>query len=126
MGLTYAKISLSNPRIMDLKAIEETALVDSGALMLCMPEHIATQLKLDLLEKREVQTADGKSHSVPYVGPVRVEFENRYCFVGALVLGNELLLGAVPMEDMDLIIHPSRQVLMANPANPNMPSYKIK
>jgi len=38
---------------------------------------------------------------VSYVGPVEVKFENRSCFTGALVLGDEVLLGAIPREDMD-------------------------
>lgn len=31
--------------------------------------------------------------NVPYVGPLKVTFENRICFVGALVMGDEILLG---------------------------------
>lgn len=126
MGLTYSKISLSNPKNPKLKAIEVVSLVDTGALMLCIPHEVALQLELEELDKRPVTIADGTSHNVPYVGPVRVDFENRFCFVGALVLGNEALLGAVPMEDMDLIVHPASQKLMANPLHPNKPSYTIK
>ena len=126
MGLVYAKIKLSNPRKPDLRSIEVTSLVDSGAIHLCIPEAIAFQLELDTHEFRNVQTADEKIHSLPYVGPIRVDFENRFCFVGAMVIGNETLLGAVPMEDMDLIIHPARQTLNVNPMSPNKPLYKIK
>ena len=126
MGLTYSAIKLSNPRNIDLQPIEMKALVDTGALMLCIPEVVALQLGLEELEKRPVTIANGSSHLVPYVGPIRVDFEKRFCFVGALVLGNEILLGAVPMEDMDLIVHPATQKLMANPLHPNKPSYTIK
>jgi len=126
MGLTYSKIKLSNPRLPDLKPVELNSLVDTGALMLCIPQSIAFQLELAELDKRPVTIADGTSHQVPYVGPVRVDFENRFCFVGALVIGDETLLGAVPMEDMDLVVHPATQRLMANPLHPNKPSYTIK
>jgi hypothetical protein len=51
--------------------------------------------------------ADGSRLSVAYVGPIRVRFDDRFCFVGAFVMGNEVLLGAVPMEDMDLVVSPS-------------------
>jgi clan AA aspartic protease len=125
MGLTYSKIKLSNPRLPDLKPVELNSLVDTGALMLCIPQSIAFQLELAELDKRPV-IADGTSHQVPYLGPVRVDFENRFCFVGALVIGDETLLGAVPMEDMDLVVHPATQRLMANPLHPNKPSYTIK
>ncbi|MGB7551768.1 MAG: clan AA aspartic protease, partial [Chromatiaceae bacterium] len=62
----------------------------------------------------------------PYVGPVKVAFGNRICFVGALVLGDEVLLGAVPMEDLDLVLVPSTQQVMANPASPNIPHARVK
>jgi clan AA aspartic protease len=126
MGLTYSKIRLSNPRLPQLNFVELDALADTGALMLCIPQSVALQLELTELEKRPVTIADGSSHQVPYVGPVRVDFENRFCFVGALIIGDEVLLGAVPMEDMDLVIHPATQRLMPNPLHPNKPSYTIK
>jgi clan AA aspartic protease len=126
MGLTYSKIKLSNPRNASLLPIELNALVDTGALMLCIPQSVAHQLDLTELDKRPVTIADGTSHQVPYVGPIRVDYENRFCFVGALVIGDETLLGAVPMEDMDLVVHPATQKLMANPLHPNKPSYTIK
>ncbi|NDC42142.1 MAG: clan AA aspartic protease [Chitinophagia bacterium] len=126
MGLTYTTIKLSNPRNTALQPIEVTSLVDTGALMLCIPQQVAHQLELEELDQRPVTIADGSSHRVPYVGPVRVDFNNRFCFVGALVMGNETLLGAVPMEDMDLVVHPGTQQLMANPLHPNKPGYTIK
>ena len=126
MGLTYSKIKLTNPRYPDLLPVELNALVDTGALMLCIPQAVAHQLSLEELDMRPVTIADGSSHQVPYVGPIRVDFENRFCFVGALVIGDETLLGAVPMEDMDLVVHPATQKLMPNPLHPNKPSYTIK
>ena len=97
------------------------ALADKGALMLCIPEHVAVQLKLEQQSEREVTVADGHAMRVPYVGPVKVAFQDRLCFVGALVLGDDVLLGAVPMEDMDLTIHPARQRLEPDPRSPNIP-----
>lgn len=126
MGLTYSTIKLSNPRLPLLRPVEIQALVDTGALMLCIPQSIAFQLELEELDKRPVTIADGTSHTVPYVGPIRIDFDNRFCFVGALVIGDETLLGAVPMEDMDLVVHPATQKLMPNPLHPNKPSYTIK
>ena len=51
------------------------------------------------MDHKEVTLADGSKTLVPYVGPVRVAFANRTGFVGALVLGEEVLMGAIPMED---------------------------
>ncbi|MFN8714884.1 MAG: clan AA aspartic protease [Bacteroidota bacterium] len=120
MGMVYANIKLTNPRNADLQPMEVSALVDTGAYWLCIPEHVQLQLELTELEKREVTLADGKKQIVPYVGPVQINFENRMCFTGALVLGNTVLLGAIPMEDMDVLVHPLKQKLMVNPESPNI------
>jgi len=126
MGLTYANIKLSNPKKPHLKEMEVKALVDTGAMFTCVPEHVVIQLELEKLENREVTTADGKKHIVPYVGPLKIEFDNRSCYAGALVIGNEVLLGAIQMEDMDLIVHPLKNKLMVNPESPNIPSGILK
>lgn len=126
MGLVYAEIEIGNPRESNLETITVKSLVDTGALMLWIPEHIQIQLNLEEAEKREVTTADGKKHLVSYVGPVQVKFQKRSCFVGALVFGNEVLLGAVPMEDMDLVVSPSTRTLAVNPESPNYPHSLVK
>ena len=128
MGLIYTKLLLSNPRKPELKSIETTALVDSGAAMLCIPHHYQVQLELEDEpgNNREISTADGRTFKVPYVGPLKVQWDDRVCYVGALVLGDETLLGAVPMEDMDLVLHPLSQKIMANPLSPNFPHHKVK
>jgi len=126
MGHVFAEIELSNPRQPELLPIRAKALADTGALMLCIPEHLALQLKLEKESVREVSVADGRSKEVPYVGPVRVSFGKRFCYVGALVLGDEVLLGAVPMEDMDLILSPSRREVTPDPASPNIPHARVK
>ena len=119
MGLSYARIKLANARRSELAPIEVNALADTSALHLCIPEHIALQLQLDELEQREVRIADGSTGLVPYKGPIVVSFANRQCYAGAMVLGDEALLGAISMEDMDLVVLPGTQSVAVNPANPN-------
>jgi clan AA aspartic protease len=121
MGIVTAAVRLANQGREDLEELDAEALVDTGALHLCLPEHMAVQLKLDRIGQREIQTADGRSHIVDYVGPVRVELLGRSCVTGALVVGNQVLLGAIPMEDMDLVDEPARQRVTVNPASPNVP-----
>ena len=120
MGYVTAAIELSNPANTSLSALRVDATVDTGALMLCIPEHVQIQLGLQVAEQREISLADGRRQTVDYVGPVRVAFENRQCFVGALVLGDEVLLGAVPMEDMDLVVSPKSRTVDVNPDSPNI------
>ena len=120
MGLVYSKVTLSNPVKPELASLDIKCLADTGSTYLVIPQHVATQLQIAILETREATTADGSSHTVPYAGPVRISFENRNCFVGALIMGDEVLLGAVPMEDMDLIVHPKLLKLAVNPESPNI------
>jgi clan AA aspartic protease len=120
MGLVHAEIELLNARQLELAPVKVDALVDTGAVHLCIPQSVASQLQLEPLDRRVVQTADGASHTVDYVGPIQVKFANRQCMIGALVLGNQALLGAIPMEDMDLVVSPSRQSVTVNPNSPNI------
>ena len=122
MGLIHTEVELSNPRNRELAALRVVAMVDTEAITLCIPEHVTVQLSLSELERREVTTATGSRVSVPYVGPVQVGFGNRSCFTGALVLGESVLLGAIPLEDMDLVINPRKQEVTVNPESPNIPS----
>jgi clan AA aspartic protease len=120
MGLIRSSVQLSNPSRSDLQPVEVSALADTGAVHLCIPEHLAIQLQLQALEQREVVLADGHRRAVPYVGPVEVRFKNRRGFTGAMVLGDEVLLGAIPMEDMDLVLRPQLQSIDVNPDSPNI------
>lgn len=122
MGLVHAKVTLSNPRWPDIEPVEVEGLVDTGAVSLCIPEHLATHLQLELLEERKVTVADGREVTCRYAGPIHVEFQNRHCFAGALVLGTSVLLGAILLEDMDLVIDPTTRTLAVNPKSPNIPS----
>lgn len=126
MGITHATLTLANPVRRELAALEVRALADTGAMHLCIPEHVAIQLELAEQEKREATLADGSKRLMPYVGPVEVRFGNRRCFVGAIVMGDEVLLGAIPMEDMDLVVRPMTRDVAVNPASPNVPSSMAK
>lgn len=126
MGLIRAKLTLKNPRQPDLQPIEVTALADSGAVHLCIPTHVQIQLGLEEVMKKEVTLADGVKQLVPYVGPVELHFKNRVGFAGALVMGDEVLLGAIPMEDMDLILVPKTRTLDVNPESPNVATSVVK
>lgn len=121
MGLVKQILYLRNPRKPEKEPLEVEALVDSGALHLCIPAAIAERLELDRLHTRRVGLADGSAVEVPYEGPIVVQALGRECYVGAIVTGNEVLLGSVPMEDMDLWISPALHKLVPNPASPDIP-----
>jgi clan AA aspartic protease len=115
-------LSLRNPSYPEKEAIEVEALADTGALFLIIPEHVRLQLNLETLLDKEVTLADGSRRMVPYVGPIETRFKNRAAFVGAIVMGDQVLIGAIPMEDMDLVVVPKDRRVDINPANPNFAS----
>lgn len=63
--------------------------------------------------------ADGRRQSVPYVGPVEIRFKGRVAYGGALILGERVLLGAIPMEGMGLVVLPRGRRVDVNPENPD-------
>lgn len=121
MGLVNAQIMLINPRRPDLDPMPVEALADTGAIHLSIPEHVCQQLQLETLESREVALADGTKRLVGYAGPVQIRFRNRTGFTGALVMGDQVLLGVIPMGDMDLVVNPRTQTIDVNPEYPNLP-----
>jgi clan AA aspartic protease len=92
-------------------------LADSGAYMMGINETIQEQLALPFVEKRKAVLADGSVKEYDVVGPIHVKFKNRTAVCSALVLqgDTEPLLGAIPMEEMDVLIHPHRQELIVKP-----------
>jgi hypothetical protein len=125
MGLVNGLLLLKNPLLAELEPVEVTALVDTGALHLCIPEHIRIQLKLEAIDEKEVTLADGSKRLVPYVGPIEIRFKNRIRFSGVLFLGQQVLLGAIPMEDMDLVVIPKTRTVDVNPDSPNIASSMV-
>jgi clan AA aspartic protease len=139
MGLVYAEIELINAddlayakkHIIGQEEVKRTvvnALVDTGAIMLTINDSIKVQLGLDVLEYRTCQTADGRIMKLEVVGPIEVKFKNRRSMTQALVMpgDNEVLLGAIPMEEMDVLIHPARQELIIHPDHPYLAQMKLK
>ena len=136
MGLVKSTIELIN--LSDRHLAEEgylkpeqvrrmsvNVMVDSGAVMLAINETIKNQLGLKIKEKQSFSLADGQVVDLEVVGGVEIRFKNRWCTTDAIVLkGNtEPLLGAVPMEQMDLVISPLDQTLDVNPKHPIKPQH---
>jgi clan AA aspartic protease len=139
MGLTYADIELINGDDLvfarrnmigdeEIRRLHVEMLVDTGALMLCINESIQEQLQFPVVEKRKAETADGRIVECDVVSNVEVRFRNRQTTCRAMVLpgSSEPLLGAIPLEDMDVLIHPQRQELIVNPEHPYFAQMKLK
>lgn len=121
MGITHASLRLKN--MFGQQSIEIDALVDTGATFMCVTQEMATQLGFDTSEvsTHVVTLADGRQIKVPRIAPIEIFFQNRSYVTEALVLGNEALMGVLPLEAMDLMVDPLNQRLVVNPAHPNFP-----
>ncbi len=139
MGLIWAEIELINGDDLamfrnfqmdmdEVKKMKVSMLVDTGAYNLCINEVIQEQLQLPVVEKRKAQLANGSIEEYDVVDNVQVRFKNRATTCRAMVLpgDTEPLFGAIPMEDMDLIIHPLRQELLVNPEHPYFAQMSVK
>ena len=139
MGLIYAEVTLINGGDLEMarrkiigeeeiKKMTVSMLVDTGALNLCINENIQEQLQLPVVDTRKAQMADGSIIECKVVSPVEVRFKNRQTTCRAMVLpgSSEPLLGAIPLEDMDVLIHPQRQELIVNPEHPYFAQMKMK
>lgn len=131
MGIVYADLELIRGDDLALvragylpadqiQRVYVRAMVDSRATMLAIPEYVKQQLNLQPIDRLEAELADGSSMPMEVVGPIEVRFENRRTSVEALVVPNQttVLLGAMPMEGMDVRIDPKRERLMVNPDSP--------
>ena len=139
IGLVYSEIEMINAEDIalarrfiigedEVKRMFVKMLVDSGAYNLCINETIQEQLQLPFVEKRKAQLVNGHIEEYDVVGPVQLRFKNRKTVCNAMVLSddNEPLLGAIPLEDMDVLIHPLRQELIVNPEHPYFAQMKLK
>ncbi len=112
----------------EIKKMTIKMMVDSGAYMMAINETIQEQLDLSFIEKRKAILADGSVQEYDVVGPIHVKFANRTAICSAMVLkgDSEPLLGAIPMEEMDVLIHPRRQELVVNPEHPYYAQLSLK
>ena len=139
MGIVYAEIELINADDVafakrhiigeeEVKRMKVNMLVDSGAYMMAINESIQEQLNIPYKEKRKAQLANGSIVEYDVVGPIEIKFKNRSAVCNAFILpgDSEPLLGVIPMEEMDVLIHPLRQELIVNPEHPYYAQLKMK
>jgi clan AA aspartic protease len=139
MGMVYAEIDLLSGEDViaarhgrlpeaEIRRAHVEAVVDTGVFMLSITEPIRQQLGLPTTEQVLVRLADGSRITADVVGPVELRFANRRALVEALVIpgdAGEVLLGANPLEHMDVLVDPLRQRLVVNPAHPDRPVFRM-
>ncbi|MDR2440242.1 MAG: hypothetical protein LBE12_12860, partial [Planctomycetaceae bacterium] len=138
MGLTYADITLVNAGDMEVAArglmpsesvrmLDVRAFVDSGAASLIIGNDTKELLGLRVLRTTVGKLADGSNATCEIAGPVEVRFKNRATTCDALVLSgaDEILLGVIPIEGMDVIIDPIKEELALPPDRQDIARYYI-
>ena len=119
MGEVFADITLKNAddvgnarsgyiKAEDVREVTVTSVVDTGAHNLYITEDVFKSLGLRIEEHRNATVANGMTVPCWITSPVRIQWEDRYTVVHASVLpgANEILMGVIPLEDMDLTIDP--------------------
>jgi clan AA aspartic protease len=139
MGITYAEIELVSVEDLfllrrdriseaEVKRFKVLALVDSGASMMAVTESIGKLLDLPKVDEMQAELADGSVIQLDVVGPVEVRFQNRRTIVNAMVLpdNSDVLLGAIPMQGMDVLVDLKREQLIVNPESPDIARMLLK
>ena len=124
MGHVYAEITLKNATdvvnvkrgIMKEEEIRQTtvqSMVDTGAGTLIINEAIQQALGLESQGKRALYLANNTIEMCDFTEPVAIHWKNRQTITSARVMPcvDEVLLGSIPLLDMDLIVDPARQSL---------------
>lgn len=113
----------------EIKPSEYEVIVDTGALRMAIPENIANELKLIKSEKKfPVEYADGRIEEREVALGVCVEVMGRDTETRAIIEpnGNDILVGMLILEDLDLFIDTKNGKVIPNPESPDKPLYKLR
>jgi clan AA aspartic protease len=137
MGEVRAKVKLINAldralarrgqiKKEEIRSYETDALIDTGAVSSVVPQYVMEQLGLESDGQRVAEYADGRKDIVELTEPINFEIMGRRTSEGAMVLGDEVIIGQTILEVLDLQVDCRNQKLIPNPAHPDQPVVKIK
>jgi len=137
MGEVKVRITLTNAtdeviaqmnhgKRVKVRQLEIEGVVDTGAVALILPPHVANKLGLLRMGKQVAEYADGRQDEVDVTSPVFVEVMGRRTTEEAMVLGDEVLIGQTVLGKTDLLVNCRDRILMPNPAHPNQPVQKVR
>ena len=95
----------------DVRTLTVDALADTGAWTLVINEDTCQKLGLELIGPEPGVLADGSTIVYQITEGVEVHWKDRQTICPALVVpgADEILFGALPMEGMDLMVHPRKE-----------------
>jgi clan AA aspartic protease len=124
MGIVQEEITLKN--VKDKMKAEEgyikeseirqttlQAVVDTGAKTLVINEQLRQELGLGVVGESRATLADNTKRRIKIAEPVEVRWKNRSMTCQPWVVSDgRILLGAIPLEDMDLMVDPKNQIVV--------------
>lgn len=110
----------------EIRVYEADALVDTGAVSSVVPPNVMEQLGLEIDGQRVAEYADGRNEVVNLTEPITFDIIGRRTTEGAMVLGDEVIIGQTILEVLDLQVDCRNQKVIPNPAHPDQPVVKIK
>jgi clan AA aspartic protease len=124
VGIVYADIVLTNPYLG--KSVAVRVMVDTGTTHMIVTADIARELGFDLEETStySLTVADTRWVRCPRIQPIEIRFDDRTYLTEAAVLGDECLMGVIPLQAMDLVVNPRMECVMPNPAHPDGPVFR--
>ena len=113
-GADIVRVSDGTMTEQNVRSVTVTALVDTGAMLLVIGEELRKKLGLGTLESRTVDLAGGLTTSCNIAEPVEINWKNRKSLIRPMVLQDEeeVLLGVIPLEEMDLMVDPVNKTLV--------------
>lgn len=138
MGAIVVNIELENSedlglarrghlRDADVRRAVVSAVADTGAIMLALPEDVVDQLGIERLGSIATTYADGRRGQLPIAGSLIVRIDDRWMSTECIVLprGAEALVGQLIMERLDLIADCVNQTLSPRPESPDRPMMRV-
>lgn len=112
----------------DVRRATVRILVDTGAVMLVLPQDLVENLGLEQDGRVIVTYADERREERPVAGPVTVRVGNRSTNVNCVVgpPNSESLMGQIVLETLDLFTDCVSQKLVPRPESPFLPLLKLK
>ncbi len=102
------------------------ALVDTGAVLSVIPPHVQAILGVGIRGTRVAEYADGRKEEVGITEAIEFDVMGRNTLEGALVIGDEVLIGQTVLQTTDLLADCRNRCLIPNPAHPDQPVLKVK
>lgn len=112
----------------DVRRVDADMLVDTGAVLVLLPQDMVEALGLGTMDKAVVTLVNDQKVEMPIAGPLVLTAVGRTmntdCLVGPPRC--EPLLGQVVLERLDLIVDSVNRKLAVRPDSPFLPSLKAK